>query len=59
MQLIIILDFPFQIWCSKYRQQAAESQVNYGVHSPGKFRYSSLLSPKVDTLEGTSPGTSP
>ena len=30
--------FPIQIWCSKYRPETAMRQVDYGVHSPGKFR---------------------
>jgi len=33
-----------QIWCSKYRERAAQSQINYGVHSPGKFRVVGSLS---------------
>lgn len=33
-----------QIWCSKYRDEAALSQINYGVHSPGKFRVIGSLS---------------
>lgn len=33
-----------QIWCSKYRPQTAERQVDYGVHSPGKFRVIGSLS---------------
>ena len=28
----------FQIWCSKYRKAAAIRQIDYGVHSPGKYR---------------------
>lgn len=33
-----------QIWCSKYRYEAALNQINYGVHSPGKFRVIGSLS---------------
>lgn len=33
-----------QIWCSKFRDEAAFSQINYGVHSPGKFRVIGSLS---------------
>ncbi|XP_015776137.1 PREDICTED: endothelin-converting enzyme 1-like [Acropora digitifera] len=33
-----------QIWCSKFRDEAAISQINYGVHSPGKFRVIGSLS---------------
>ncbi|XP_067048926.1 endothelin-converting enzyme homolog isoform X4 [Acropora muricata] len=33
-----------QIWCSKFRDEAASSQINYGVHSPGKFRVIGSLS---------------
>lgn len=33
-----------QIWCSKYRYEAALSQINFGVHSPGKFRVIGSLS---------------
>ncbi|XP_078374601.1 endothelin-converting enzyme homolog isoform X1 [Oculina patagonica] len=33
-----------QIWCSKYRPETAMRQVDYGVHSPGKFRVIGSLS---------------
>ncbi|XP_027040814.1 endothelin-converting enzyme homolog isoform X4 [Pocillopora damicornis] len=33
-----------QIWCSKYRPETAMRQVDYGVHSPGKFRVLGSLS---------------
>lgn len=33
-----------QIWCSKYRKAAAIRQIDYGVHSPGKYRVIGSLS---------------
>lgn len=38
MIIFLRIFLPIQIWCSKYRPETAMRQVDYGVHSPGKFR---------------------